>query len=59
MVHSTKEREREQDLENMVDTVKHPSLAPSFFPASDPGPTRQLSLGQVASARAAPKRRVC
>ena len=34
MVHSTKEREREQDLENMVDTVKHPSLAPSNFSGS-------------------------
>ena len=26
---------------------------------ADPGPTPQLGLGQVASARAAPKRRVC
>ena len=43
----------------MVDAVKHPSVAPSIFPASYPGPTRQLGLGQVASARAAPKRRVC
>ena len=26
---------------------------------ADPGPTRQLGLGQVAWARAVPKRRVC
>ena len=26
---------------------------------ADPGPTRQLGLGQMASVRAAPKRRVC
>ena len=50
---------KEQDLRNKIEAVKHPSLAPSFFPASDPGPTRQLSLRQVASVRAAPKCRVC
>ena len=43
----------------MVDAVKYLSVVPSIFPASDPGPTRQLGLGQVTSARAAPKRRVC
>ena len=31
---------KEQDLENMVDVVKHASIAPSIFPASDPGPMR-------------------
>ena len=30
-----------------------------FSQIADPGPMRQLGLGQVASARPAPKRRVC